>query len=70
MALDPEVIRVAIAAAIRVPATAAAKATAHTATVQRTTSTAGRPSRRRALVKLPAKLPIAAAAPIMPSMPT
>ena len=41
-----------------------------TATVQRTTSTAGRPSRSRALAKLPAKLPIAAAAPIRPSMPS
>ena len=58
----------AIAAISRLPATAAAKATAHTATVQRTTSTAGLPSFSRALVKLPTKLPIPAAAPMMPSM--
>ena len=59
-----------MAATTRLPATAAAIATAVTATVQRTTSTAGLPSCRRALAKLPAKLPMAAAAPIRPSMPT
>ena len=57
-----------MAATTRLPATAAANATTLTATVQRTTRTAGLPSCRRALVKLPAKLPITAAAPIMPSM--
>ncbi|COZ07644.1 Uncharacterised protein [Mycobacterium tuberculosis] len=62
-------IRVAIAVAARLPATAAAMANTVTSTVQRTTSTAGLPSCRRALVKLPAKLPTAAAAPIRPSMP-
>src|SRR5208337_3425097 len=36
IALDPEVTKVAITATIRLPATAAAKAAAHTATVQRT----------------------------------
>lgn len=68
MALAPDVTRVAITASIRLPATEAASATAVTATVQRTTSTAGRPSLSRALVKLPTKLPIPAAAPIIPSM--
>jgi len=57
-----------MAVTIRLPATAAATATTVTATVQRTTSTAGRPSCRRAAAKFPAKLPMAAAAPMMPSM--
>ncbi len=70
IALEPEVIKVAIAATTRLPATAAATANTVTAVVQRTTKTAGLPSCSRAAAKLPAKLPIAAAAPIMPSMAT
>ncbi len=58
----------AIAATRRLPVTAVASALAVTAMVQRTTTCAGWPSFMRALVKLPAKLPIAAAAPINPRM--
>ncbi|CNH74506.1 Uncharacterised protein [Mycobacterium tuberculosis] len=70
MALDPEVTSAAMVVTTRLPATAAARATTVTPTVQRTTRTAGLPSCSRALVKLPTKLPIAAAAPIMPSIPS
>ncbi len=68
IALAPDVTKVAIAASIRLPPTEAANATALTASVQRTTSAAGRPSFKRALVKLPTKLPMPAAAPITPRM--
>ena len=66
IALAAEVTSAASAATIRLPVSAVASATAVTAIVQRTTSCAGWPSFSRALAKLPAKLPIAAAAPIRP----
>ena len=68
IALAPDVTRVASAATNRLPVSAVASATAVTAIAQRTTSRAGWPSLSRAAVKLPAKLPIAAAAPISPRM--
>src|SRR3954468_23874396 len=66
IAAAAEVTRVASAATINLPVSAAASAPTVTATAHRTTSSAGKPSFSRAAVKLPAKLPIAAAAPITP----
>jgi hypothetical protein len=70
IALAAEVISVATAATIRLPVTAAASAATVTATAARTTSSAGLPSCRRAAAKLPPKLPMAAAAPMVPRMPS
>ncbi|SKW59536.1 Uncharacterised protein [Mycobacteroides abscessus subsp. abscessus] len=68
MALTADVTSVATTTTARTPVTAAASATTVTALAQRTTSRAGRPSLSRALVALPAKLPIPAAAPTIPSI--